>query len=395
MNLFRVGARLVRALSPRRLARALPLRRFTAAVLLASPLAAAAAEPIRIGEIEPLTGKEAAFGQSAHRGVRMAIDEINARGGVLGRPLAVVVEDNQSKPGDSATVAKKLIAREKVVALICGGTSSNCLEIAPIAQGAKIPFISTTATAPEVTEKRDYIFRTCFIDPFQGEVLAKFAHATLKTKRVAVLTSASASYSVGLSKVFREKFAALGGQIAIEQKYAEGDKDFRAQLTAIKAAKPDAIAATGFYTEAALICKQARDLGITVPIFGGDGWEAPELIEIGGKAVEGTYYASHYSSESTEPVVADFVKRYRARHNGETPDSMAPLAYDAVMILADALARAGSTDSAKLRAALAAAKDFPGVTGRTTIDAQRNATKSAVMLTVKNGKVAYVETIAP
>ena len=365
---------------------------------LAAPALRAAApvgEPIKLGEIEPMTGKEAAFGQQAHRGVLMAIDEINARGGVLGRPLAVVVEDNQSKPGDSATVAKKLVSREKVVAILSGGTSSNCLEIAPITQAAKIPFIATTATAPEVTEKRDYVFRSCFIDPFQGNVLAKFATTTLKAKRVAVLTSVSASYSVGLSKVFRDRFAALGGTVVAEQKYSEGDKDFRAQLTAIKAANPDAIAATGFYTEAALICKQARDLGLNVPIFGGDGWEAPELVEIGGKAVDGTYYASHYSSESSAPEVRDFVKKYRARFNGETPDSMAPLAYDAALIVADAIRRAGSTDGAKIRAALAATKDFPGVTGRTSIDPQRNASKSAVMLGVKNGKPTYVETVAP
>jgi branched-chain amino acid transport system substrate-binding protein len=354
-----------------------------------------AAEPIRLGEIEPLTGKEAAFGQQAHRGVQMAVDEINAKGGVLGRPLIVLAEDNQSKPGDSATVAKKLVSREKVVAILSGGTSSNALEIAPIAQGARIPFVATTATAPEVTEKRDYIFRACFIDPFQGAVLAKFALNTLKTKRVAVLTSVSASYSVGLSKVFRERFTALGGEIPIEQKYSEGDKDFRAQLTAIKAAQPDAIAITGFYTEAALICKQARDLGITVPFFGGDGWEAPELIEIGGKAVDGTYYASHYSSASTAPEVAAFVKKYRAHFDGETPDSMAPLAYDATFIIAGAITRAGTTEGPKLRDALAATKNFPGVTGRTTIDPQRNASKSAVMLTVKNGQVAFVETIDP
>ncbi|MCX6956651.1 MAG: ABC transporter substrate-binding protein [Verrucomicrobia bacterium] len=379
---------MIRSFAPRRLIRGAVLLS-----LLASALRAA--EPIKLGEIEPLTGKEAAFGQQAHRGIEMAVAEINARGGVLGRPLAIIAEDNQSKPGDSATVAKKLLSRDKVVAVLSGGTSSNCLEIAPIAQAARIPFIATTATDPKVTEKADYVFRSCFIDPFQGAVLAKFARATLKAKRVALLTSVSASYSVGLSKVFRERFVPLGGEIAIEQKYSEGDKDFRAQLTAIKAAKPDAIAITGFYTEAALICKQARELGLTVPLFGGDGWEAPELIEIGGKAVEGTYYASHYSSESTAPEVREFVKKYRARYNGETPDSMAPLAYDATFIVAEAIARAGTTDGPKLRDALAATKNFPGVTGRTTIDPHRNASKSAVMLQVQNGKVSFVETIDP
>jgi branched-chain amino acid transport system substrate-binding protein len=373
-----------------------PRRLLCGAVLLSlATLAGRAAEPIKIGEVGPLTGKDAAFGQQGHRGIQMAVDEINAKGGVLGRPLEVVAADNQSKAGDSATAAKKLLSRDKVVALLGDGTSTNCNEITPIAQAAKIPFIATTATSPDVTEKRDYIFRTCFIDPFQGAVLAKFAQKTMKVKRVALMTSVSAAYSVGLSKVFREQFTKVGGDVTIEQKYSEGDKDFRAQLTAIKAAKPDAIAVTGFYTEAALICKQARDLGITVPLFGGDGWEAPELIETGGKAVEGTYYASHYSSESTAPEVKEFVKKYRKRFNGETPDSMAPLAYDALRIVAEAIARAGTTEGPKLRDALAATKNFPGVTGRTTIDKDRNASKSAVMLVIKNGKPAFVETIDP
>ena len=387
MNRAAVGARLVRALS---------LSAASAALLaLVHSVSAAAPEPIKLGEISSLTGKEAAFGQQAHRGILMAVDEVNARGGVLGRPLVVLAEDNQSKPGDSATIAKKLLSRDKVVALLSSATSSQCLEMAPIAQAARVPFVSTTATAAEVTEKRDYIFRSCFIDPFQGAVLAKFAVGTLQAKRIALLTSVSTSYSVGLSKVFRERLAALGGTIIADQKYSEGDKDFRAQLTAIKAAKPDAIAVTGFYTEAALVCKQARDLGLTLPIFGGDGWEAPELIEIGGAAVEGTYYISHYSSESTAPEVRAFVEKYRARFSGETPDSNAPLAYDAALITIEAIARAGTTEGPRLRDALAATKNFPGVTGRTSIDAQRNASKSAVILTVKNGKVAYVATIDP
>ena len=355
---------------------------------------ARAAEPIKIGEIQPLTGKEAAFGQSAHKGVEIALEEINARGGLLGRPLVMATEDNQSKPGDSATIARKLISRDKVVAIISGGTSSSGLEIAPICQTTRIPFVATTATNPEVTEKRNYAFRVCFIDPFQGGVLAKFARETLKAKRVALLTSVSSSYSVGLSKVFRERFIALGGEIAVEQKYGEGDKDFRAQLTAIRAAAPDVIATTGNYTEGALICKQARDLGFTGPIVAGDGWEAPELIEIGGAAVNGSYYCSHYSSESTAPEVQAFVKKFRAK-NAETPDSMAPLAYDAVMVLAEAITRAGTTDGPKLRDALAATKNFPGVTGRTTIDDQRNASKPAVILAVKNGHAQFLQTIEP
>ena len=353
-----------------------------------------AAEPIKIGEIEPLTGKEAAFGQSAHKGLMLAVAEINARGGVLGRPLEIITEDNQSKSGDSATIAKKLIVRDKVVAVLSNGTSSNCLEVAPICQNAKVPFIAISATAPEVTEKRNYVFRVCFIDPFQGAVLAKFARETLKAKRVALLTSVSSSYSVGLSKVFRERFTASGGEIAADQKYGEGDKDFRAQLTAIRAAAPEAIATTGNYTEGALICKQARDLGFTGPIFAGDGWEAPELLEIGGAAVNGTYYCSHYSAESTAPEVQAFVKKFRAQH-GETPDSNAALGSDGVAVLAEAIAHAGATDGAKLRDALATIKNFPGITGRITIDSERNASKPAVVLAVKNGHAAFFQSIEP
>jgi branched-chain amino acid transport system substrate-binding protein len=364
---------------------------FTALLLVC---AASAADPIKIGEIGPLTGKEAAFGQSAHKGIVIALDEINARGGLLGRPVVIVSEDNQSKPGDSATIAKKLVSRDKVVAILGTGTSSHCLEIAPIGQNARIPFLATTATSPDVTEKWNYSFRVCFIDPFQGAVLAKFARETLKARRVSLLTSVSSSYSVGLSKVFREKFLAAGGTIVADQKYGEGDKDFRAQLTALRAASPDAIATTGNYTEGALICKQARDLGLTIPIFAGDGWEAPELLEIGGAAVNGSYYCSHYSSESTAPEVQAFVKKFRAKY-GEPPDSMAPLAYDAIMIVAEAIARAGATDGPKLRDALAATKNHPGITGRTTIDADRNASKPAVMLAVKNGRAQFLQTIEP
>jgi branched-chain amino acid transport system substrate-binding protein len=353
------------------------------------------AEPIKIGEIEPLTGKEAAFGQSSHRGILLAIEEINARGGVLGRPLQLVTEDNQSKPGESATIAKKLIARDRVVAILHGGTSSQCLEAAPVAQNARIPLMATTATAPQVTAMGSYIFRSCFIDPFQGAVLAKFARTSLKTERAALLTSASSAFSIGLAKVFRESYTAAGGKIAGEQKYAEGDKDFRAQLTAIRALSPDVIVAMGYYTEGGLICRQARDLGLKVPIISADGWEAPEFIEIGGSGTNGTYYSAHYSSESTAPAVQEFLKKYRAKYSGVTPDSLAPLAYDATQILADAIARANATDGAKLRAALAATKDFPGVTGLTTIDAQRNASKPAVILAVRDGRTEFVETIAP
>ena len=351
--------------------------------------------PIKIGQYAALSGKEAAFGISANKGVILAFEEANAAGGVLGRKVLLVPEDNQSKAGESATIAKKFVSRDKVVAVLGGNPSSNSLEAAPVLQNAKIPMIAISSTNPRVTEVGNYIFRVCFIDPFQGAVLAKFAKESLHAKRAAIITSVNNAYSVGISKVFREKFTAAGGVITAEQRHSEGDKDFRAQLTAIKAAGADVIFHSSNYTEGALICIQARQLGLTVPIFGGDAWEAPQLIEIGGAAVEGTYYSTHASPESTAPEMVNFIRKFRTRWNGETPDSIAALGYDAAQLLFDALRRAGATDGGKLRDAIATTKDFVGVTGRITIDKDRNATKSAVILTVKNGKFAFVETVAP
>ena len=365
------------------------------AALLALAAALPAAEPIKVGEIASLTGKEAAFGQSSHKGTVLAVEQLNAAGGVLGRPIQLLSEDNQSKAGESATVARKLLSREKVVALLGEVASSRSLEMAPIAQRAKIPMISPSSTNPKVTEVGDYVFRVCFIDPFQGTVMAKFAKETLKARRVAVLTSVSSAYSVGLAKYFKERFVADGGEIALEQKFAEGDKDFKAQLTAIRAAGVDAIFVPGYYTEAALISRQARELGLALPLFGGDGWEAPQLIEIGGKAVEGTYYSTHYSPEDTAPAVQAFVAAFRARWNGETPDAMAALGYDSALVLADAIKRAGGTEGPALRDALAATKGFAGVTGATNIDPARNASKSAVIVTIKDGRFKFVQSVAP
>ena len=366
---------------------------FAATVVFTS--ATVAQDTIKVGEIASLTGKEAAFGQSSHKGTVLAIEELDHLGGILGKKLELVSEDNQSKAGESATITKKLISRDKVIALLGEVASSRSLEMAPIAQASRIPMISPSSTNPKVTEIGNYIFRVCFIDPFQGVVMAKFAKDTLKVRKVALLTSVSSAYSVGLAKYFRERFLADGGAVAIEQKFSEGDKDFKAQLTAIKAAGVEGIFVPGYYTEAALICKQAKDLGLDLPIFGGDGWEAPQLVEIGGTSVEGAYYSTHYSPENQSALVQDFVMKFRARWNGETPDAMASLGYDSAMVLADAIKRAGTTDSAKVRDALASTKDYPGITGRTTIDAQRNATKAAVVITVKNGQFKFVEAVAP
>jgi branched-chain amino acid transport system substrate-binding protein len=255
--------------------------------------------------------------------------------------------------------------------------------------------MAISSTNPRVTEVGDYIFRICFIDPFQGAVLAKFAHTSLKAKRIALLTAVNSPYSVGLSAVLRQDFTARGGEVVAEQKYTEGEKDFRAQVTAIRAAKPDVVAVTGFYTEVALICRQARALGINIPFIGGDGWEAPQLIELGGEAVENTYYSTYFSAENDAPEVRAFVQKFKARWNNEVPEGVSALGYDAVYLIAAAIRKAGTTDSAPLRAAIAATKNFPGVTGYTTIDEKRNSAKAAVMLAVKNGRSQFFEAVAP
>ena len=376
-----------------RLSRLVSLSVFFAAALLAASCAKKA-ETIKIGEYASLTGKEATYGQASHKGAVLAVEEINAAGGVLGKQLELITEDDQSKSGEAATVVKKLISRDKVIAVVGEVASSRSLEAAPICQNAKVPMISPSSTAPEVTSTGDYIFRVCYIDPFQGTVMAKFAKDTLKLRKVALLTSVSSAYSVGLAKYFKERFAADGGTVVLEQRYSEGDKDFRAQLTAIKAANVEGIFVPGYYTEAALVCRQARDLGMTLPLFGGDGWESPELTQIGGKSVEGTHFVTHYSPENKDPFVAAFNDRFQKRWGNET-DTLTGLGYDAVMLLVDALKRAGTTDNGKLRDALAGTKNFKGVTGIITLDAQRNPTKSAVILVVKDGKFQFVESIVP
>ncbi len=354
----------------------------------------AAQETIKIGEFASLTGKEAVFGQNAHKGTLLAIEEANAAGGVLGRQLELITEDDQSKPGEAATVVKKLISRNKVVAVLGEITSGRTLEAAPIAQAAKIPLVSPGATNVTVTTKGNYIFRVCFIDDFQGTVMAKFAAGSLKLKRVAVLSSVTSAQAVGLTKYFREGFTAAGGVIAADPKYSDGDKDFRAQLTAIKNAGAEAIFVPGYYAEAALICKQARELGFTGALLGVDGWESPELIQIGGAAVEGCYFVTHYSPENQSPAVVAFNTRFKQRWGLDT-NALSALGYDSALVLIDALKRAGTTEGPALRDALAATKDFAGATGRITFDAQRNPTKSAVVLTVKNGRYAFVQDVHP
>src|SRR6201993_4042002 len=351
-------------------------------VILAIAGSAFSQDTIKIGEFGSLTGDNASFGTSQNNGVQMALEEINAAGGVLGKKINLTVEDNETKQGETTTIARKLISQDHVVAIIGEVASSKTLEAAPIAQASKIPLIATAATNPAVTQTGDYVFRVCFTDDFQAVVIARFVLETLQKRKIAFMTDVKQDYSVGLTEIAKEYFEKNGGEIVKEQSYSSDDKDFRAQLTAIKAANPDVIIITGYYPEASLIAKQARQFGINATLVGGDGWDGSSLIPVGGKAIEGAYFSNHFSTEDKSPLVQDFVKKYKQKYN-TLPDAFAALGYDAAKLLADAIKRAGPPDPDKIRAAIQDTEGFPGVSGKITIGKDRNAVKSAVILTIK------------
>ncbi len=350
---------------------------------------------ILIGAYLSLTGTTATFGTSTLHGVEMAVNEINAAGGVMGKKIHLIVADTQSKPEEAALAATKLITRDNVRALLGEIASSRSLAAAPIAQENKIPMVSPGSTNPEVTRKGDYIFRVCYIDPFQGEVIARFVYESLGSRRVAVIKDVKNDYSIGLAEFFAQTFTKLGGQVVGEQAYSEGDTDFRAQLTAIKGLNPEAVVVPGYYQESALLVKQARELNMNMPFLGGDGWDSNKLLEVGGDAMEGTFFTNHYAADDTSAIVQDFVKTYRQLYEGETPDAMAVLGYDAARILFDAIERAGSDDPTMIRDALAVTENFEGVSGRTTIDEERNARKASVIVKIENGQFRFHAKVDP
>jgi branched-chain amino acid transport system substrate-binding protein len=349
---------------------------------------------IKVGQFASLTGAIASFGQSSNNGTVLAIQEMNSAGGVLGKQIELITEDDRSTAGEPANVVRKLIHRDNVVAVLGQVASSMSLEAAPVCQSAGIPMITPASTNPEVTEKGDFIFRICFIDPFQGKVMAKFSKENLGAAKAAILTDVRQDYSVGLSTFFKQTFEELGGEIVAEQSFSSGDTDFKAQLTTIRAAQPDVIFVPAYYTEAALIALQARELGIQQPLAGGDGWDSPKLFEIGGDAVNGCYFSNHYTQEDPSEAVQTFIRKYQEAY-GSVPDAMAALGYDSVYVLVDAMNRAGSTEPEALRDAIAATSGFQGVTGTITLDENRNASKPAVVLKIEDGKAGYVATIDP
>jgi branched-chain amino acid transport system substrate-binding protein len=349
---------------------------------------------ILIGEVGSLTGAEAAFGISTRNGVDLAVEEANEAGGVKGKKLVVRVYDDQSKPEEAASAVTRLLTQDKAKLILGEVASSNSLAMAPKAQDAKVPMISPSSTNPTVTEVGDYIFRVCFIDPFQGYVMAKFAREDLKFNTSAILKDVKSAYSVGLTEVFERKFTEMGGKIVGTESYSKGDSDFRAQLTALKKLKPQGLYIPGYYNDVGAIAQQAEELGLKTVLMGGDGWDGPPLFELGGKAIEGSYVSNHYSAEDPSPIVQNFIKKYQERFK-VIPDSLAALGYDSARVGIEAMKRASSLDGPALREAIASTREFPGVAGTITLNAKRDAEKPAVVLQVKDGKFKYVATVKP
>ncbi len=356
---------------------------------------------IKIGLLNELTGGNATFGTSAANGAKLAIKEANAKGGVLGKQIQGVDADNKSEPAEAANAMTKLLNQDKVVAVTGTFSSSNAIAAASVAASGKIPYLAVGATNPKVTvdEKTNnvnpYAFRVCFIDPFQGTVGANFVLNNLKLKKAVLLIDSSSDYSKGLADFFKDAFVKNGGSILGEEAYLQKDTDFKATLTKIKALNPEVIYLPGYYEEVGKIVKQARELGIMAPIVGGDGWDSPKLVELAGPlALNNTYFTNHYSVEDTNPASQAFVEAYTKEY-GQKPDALAVLGYDAANILIDAITRAGSTDSDKIREALMNTKDFPAITGATTLDEKHNAVKSAVIIEMKDGKQLFKANVKP
>lgn len=373
-------------------------------------------DEIRVGEFGSLTGTTATFGISTKNAIDLAIEEVNAAGGINGTTLRVIVEDDQGRPEEAATAVKKLVEQDRVIAVLGEVASSRSLAGAPSCQNAGVPMITPASTNPKVTEVGDFIFRVCFIDPFQGMVAAKFSVDTLKAKTAGILRDIKNDYSVGLADFFISTFTSMGGRIVTDESYSEGDIEFKAQLTAMKAKSPDVIFVPGYYTEVGLIARQARELGMNMPLVGGDGWVSDRLIEIGGDALQGCYFVNPFWEGSEDPAVQSFIKVYKEKFGG-SPDALAALGYDAAKFLVAALKKLASEDPdgfktlvgtptsatekprkealGKLRDILAGMKDFAGVTGNISMDQNRNAVKPAFFLTIDKGQYKVVGTVLP
>ena len=347
-----------------------------------------------IGHYASLTGNTAHFGQDTDKAVRLAVDEVNAAGGVLGKPVKVTTLDDRGDSAEAANAVTRLLDVEHVNALVGEVASSLSLAGGRVAQRRGIPMVSPSSTNPKVTQVGDFIFRVCFIDPFQGKAMATFAKNTLKFENVAVLKDVKNDYSIGLADAFKTAFTAAGGKIVVEQSYSAGDTDFSAQVTAVKATNAQALYVPGYYSEVGAIARTAQRLGVKLPLLGGDGWDAPELFTIGGDALDGSYFSNHFAPEGATPRGKEFIEAFKKKY-GTEPTGLGLLGYDAAAVLFDAAKRAGTTEPKALRDALAKTKDFEGVSGKITIDKDRNAEKSAAILKITGGKAKYETTVAP
>lgn len=360
-----------------------------------------ASSDLKIGMVYELTGNTATYGTSAANGAKLAFKEINAAGSVLGKQIQIVTADNKGEPSESTNAMTKVITQDKVVA-VTGFTVSSCgIAGSSVAEGNKIPFVAAATVNPKVTvdgntgKVKNYTFRACFIDSFQGSVGAQFALNTLKAKKISILTDSSSDYSKGLTQIFKESFTKNGGQIVGEEAYLQKDQDFKPVLTKLKSQNPDVLYIPGYYEDVGKIIKQAREIGMNMPILGSDAWDSPKLAEIGGsQALNNTYFTNFYSIEDSNPVSNAFVEAYKKEY-GQVPDSMAAMGYDAARLLVDAIKRANSTDAAKITKALTETKDFASVSGPMYLNDTHDAVRGVVIVEMKDGKQVYKETIKP
>ncbi|MDQ0974357.1 branched-chain amino acid transport system substrate-binding protein [Neobacillus niacini] len=356
-------------------------------------------ETIKIGANLELSGGVASYGQSIEEGLKLAIEEINKEG-IDGKKLELVTFDNKSDAAEATNGAIKLISQDKVSAIIGAATSTNTLAQVEIAQKNKTPLITPTGTNSTITFKdgvlNDFVFRTCFIDPFQGTVAANFASKDLKVKNAAIIIDSSSDYSKGLASSFQKSFESSGGKVVAEEAYVAKDTDFNAILTNIKAKNPEFVFLPGFYEEVGLIIKQARALGIDVPIMGGDGWDSPTLVDIAGAgSLNNTFITNHYSSGDSDPKVQDFVKAFQGKYKDKSPDAFAALGYDTAYFLADAIKRAGSGDPEKIRKALEETDGLAVVSGNLKVNENHDQVKAAVILEYKEGKQEFNTKVNP
>lgn len=356
-------------------------------------------DTIKIGVNLELSGGVASYGQSIAEGLELATAEINKEG-IDGKKIKLIKVDNKSEASEATSGAIKLTSQDQVAAIVGAATSTNSIAQVQIAQDNKVPVISPSGTSPEITFSKDklndYVFRTSFIDPFQGTVAANFAAKEIKAKSAAIYIDSSSDYSKGLAAAFKEQFEKNGGKVVAQEAYIAKDTDFRSTLTRLKSAKPDFIFLPGYYEEAGLIVKQARETGLDVPFMGGDGWDSPKLVEIAGaKALNNTFITNHYSSGDPDEKIQNFVSAFKAKYKDKSPDAFNALGYDTGYFLADAIKRAGSADSEKIKEALEKTADLELVTGTFTLDEKHNPIKSATILEFKEGKQVFNTKINP